>query len=118
MRIAALAISMSLTLAGMGVGRPAGTKPFEWQSAAPESQGLSSPKLDALRDELARRRTRAFLVIRNDKLVYEWYAKGVAAETKQGTASLAKAVVAGLSLAVAMTDGRIGLDDPASKFIA
>src|SRR5262249_60821964 len=43
---------------------------FEWQAAAPESQGMSRKKLDALKDELARRKTRAFLVIRNDKLVY------------------------------------------------
>jgi CubicO group peptidase (beta-lactamase class C family) len=34
-----------------------------------------------------------------------------------GTASLAKAIVGGLSLSVAMSDGRIGLDDPAAKFI-
>ncbi|HEX4591484.1 MAG TPA: serine hydrolase [Gemmataceae bacterium] len=117
MRTAALAISISLTLTWMAAGRPAEAKPFDWQSATPESQGLSGPKLDSLRDELARRRTRAFLVIRNDKLVYEWYAKGVTAESKQGTASLAKAVVAGLSLAVAMTDRRIRIDDPAVKYV-
>ena len=90
---------------------------FEWQQATPESQGMAAPKLDALKEELAKRRTRAFLVIRNDKIVYEWYADGNTAATKQGTASLAKALVAGMSLGVALTDGRISLDDRASKYV-
>jgi CubicO group peptidase (beta-lactamase class C family) len=90
---------------------------FKWRPATPESQGMDGRKLDALRDELARRRTRAFLVVRNDRLVYEWYARGVVARTRQGTASLAKALVGGLSLGVALSDGLIRLDDPAAKYI-
>jgi CubicO group peptidase (beta-lactamase class C family) len=110
------ALAAIIALVAPATARPPG-RSFEWQSATPESQGLSGPKLDALRDELARRRTRVFLVIRNDRIVYEWYAPGIDPKAKQGTASLAKAVVAGLSLAVAMSDGRIRLDDPATKFI-
>jgi len=90
---------------------------WEWKIAAPESQGMSGRKLDALRDELVKRRTRAFLVIRNDKIVYEWYAEGQGPGMTQGTASLAKALVGGLSLGVAITDGRIQVDDPAMKYI-
>jgi CubicO group peptidase (beta-lactamase class C family) len=90
---------------------------FTWRPATPESQGVDGRKLDALRDELARRRTRALLVVRNDRLVYEWYARGVGARSRQGTASLAKALVVGLSLGVALTDGLIKLDDPAAKYI-
>jgi CubicO group peptidase (beta-lactamase class C family) len=89
----------------------------DFASATPESQGMSREKLDALREELARRKTRAFLVVRSDKIVYEWYAPGSDASKKQGTASLAKALVAGLSLGVAVTDGRISLDDPAAKYV-
>jgi CubicO group peptidase (beta-lactamase class C family) len=55
--------------------------------------------------------------VRNDHVVYEWYAPGVTATTKQGTASLAKALVGGMSLAVAIMDGRISIDDPAAKFV-
>ncbi len=88
-----------------------------WRSGTPESQGFSSRRLDALRADLARRSTQAFLVIRNDTIVCEWYAPRVTAETKLGTASLAKAIVGGVSLAVAMSDGRLALDDPAAKFI-
>src|SRR6266850_231558 len=92
-------------------------EPFEWQTTTPESQGMSGQKLDALKDVLAEKKTKAFLVIRNDKIVYEWYAPGHSVTNPHGTASLAKAIVGGLSLAVAITDGRIALDDPAARFI-
>jgi CubicO group peptidase (beta-lactamase class C family) len=90
---------------------------FAWTTATPASQGMSQERLDALKDVLAAKKTKAFLVARNDKIVYEWYAPDHGSEIKHGTASLAKAIVGGLSLAVAMTDGKIGLDDPARKFV-
>ena len=67
---------------------------------------MSSGKLDTLRDELVKRGTRAWLVIRNDRIVDEWYAEGQEGK-KQGTASLAKALVGGVSLGVAISDGQI-----------
>jgi CubicO group peptidase (beta-lactamase class C family) len=91
-------------------------EPFEWPAAEPSTQGFSPEELDALRDAIADR-TQALLVIRNDRLVCEWYAAGREAGDKHGTASLAKAIVGGLSLAVAMDEGRITLDDPAWKFV-
>ena len=42
---------------------------------------------------MADKGTRAFLVIRHDHLICEWYAPGVTATTTQGTASLAKALI-------------------------
>jgi CubicO group peptidase (beta-lactamase class C family) len=91
--------------------------PFEWQTAMPESEGMSKEGLDALKEVLVVRKTKAFLVVRNDKIVYEWYAPDHAASKRHGTASLAKAVVGGLSLGIALTDGRIVLDDRAAKFV-
>src|SRR5262245_4649572 len=90
---------------------------FEWQMATPESQGMSKTKLDALKDDLAARKTKAFVVIRNDKIVYEWYAPDHGMSKRHGTASLAKAIVGGLSLGVALSDGLITLNDKAAKFI-
>lgn len=90
---------------------------WDWVKATPESQGFSSAKLAAIRDRLAAKKTRAFLVIRHDRIVLEWYAPDQSATTRQGTASLAKALVGGLSMAVALTDGRLALDDPATKFV-
>ena len=94
-----------------------GAAKFQWTTATPESQGMSSEKLATMRDDLAARKTTGLLVVRNDKIVCEWYAPGQSAKSKHGTASMAKAVVGGVSLAVAMTDGRITLDDPAAKFV-
>ncbi|MEK7407584.1 MAG: serine hydrolase [Acidobacteriota bacterium] len=73
--------------------------------------------LDALKDALAARRTRALLVMRGGKIVYEWHAADSAPDRRHGTASLAKALVGGMSLATALSDGRMGVDDPAAKFI-
>lgn len=110
------ASGLAQTLPTKNAARAAGAS-FEWTTATPESQGMSSEKLDKLRDWLATQNTKTFLVIRNDKIVYEWYAKDTNANTKQGTASLAKALVGGLSCAVALTDERISLDDKAAKYI-
>jgi CubicO group peptidase (beta-lactamase class C family) len=82
-----------------------------------ESLGFDPRKLDALQHELAQRGTTALLIMRHGKIVREWYAPGNGPGKLQGTASLAKALVGGLSLLVAMNDGRIRPDDLASKYI-
>src|SRR5262249_976554 len=88
-----------------------------WHHGSPESQGFSAVKLEALRTGLVARNTKALLVIRNDTIVCEWYAPGQGANTRFGTASLAKALVGGVSFAVALSEGRIGLNDAAVRFI-
>jgi len=90
---------------------------FEWQTAKPEDHGISSVKLDQLKDDLVLRGTKAFLVIRSDEIVYEWYADGHSRTAKHYTASMAKALVGGVSLAVALNDGLISLDDQASRYV-
>jgi CubicO group peptidase (beta-lactamase class C family) len=91
--------------------------PFAWLTATPESQGLSSAKLEAFKDWLTARNTSALLITRNDRIVYEWYAKGTTARSKLGTASTAKALVGGVAAAVEISDGLVKLDDLAAKFI-
>lgn len=90
---------------------------FTWQAASPESQEMSSPKLHALKNVLAKRGTKAFLVIRNDKIVYEWYAPDHGPRKQHYTASLAKALVGGVSLTLALDDGRLEVDDPVYKYV-
>src|SRR5947207_1013370 len=100
------------------VAQPAAAAaPFAWETATPESQGMSSAKLEALKDALAARKTTGFLVVRNDKVVYEWYAPDWPATKPHGTASLAKAVVGGLALGVALTDGRVVLNDLVARYV-
>jgi CubicO group peptidase (beta-lactamase class C family) len=90
---------------------------FEWGTATPESQGMDGARLEAMQRELAERDTKAFLVIRHDRLVWERYAPDFSAGTPHYTASMAKVFVAGMALLVQMADGRMGIDDPAWKYI-
>jgi len=78
---------------------------------------MDGAELDAMKDALADHQTKAFLVIRNDKIVYEWYQKGHGPDKRHYTASMAKAIVGGVSLAVAMSDDLIELDDQIAKYI-
>lgn len=90
---------------------------FEWQSASAESAGLSIAKLDALRDSLAAHNTKGFLLVRDDKIIYEWYAADNSATKKYGAASMSKALIGGMAVAVCLNDGLLGLEDRAAKFI-
>jgi CubicO group peptidase (beta-lactamase class C family) len=90
---------------------------FAWRTATPEKHGLSTAKLDALRDQLAARATKAFLLVRDDDIVYEWYSADHSATKPHFTASMAKALVGGVSVAVALSDGRLTLDDPIAKYV-
>ena len=88
-----------------------------WETATPESLGLDGARLAAMTKTLAARRTKNFLVVRQGKLVHEWYAADSGPDQKHYTASLAKAIVGGTSLTIALQDGRLKPDDPASKYI-
>ncbi|MGH7996651.1 MAG: serine hydrolase domain-containing protein [Opitutaceae bacterium] len=110
-------------LAGLApLAAPAAETPvapsFHWQTASPRSEGFSKAKLDALCADLAIRHTKAFLVARDDRIVYEWYAPDWNAAKPHYTASMAKAVIGGVALAAAMDRTSIRLDDLASKYIA
>jgi len=78
---------------------------------------MNREALDRWRDRLAELHTRALLVIRGDRIVYEWYAAGEDGDKKQGTASLAKALVGGSSLMLALEDHRLQIGDPAARYI-
>lgn len=90
---------------------------FEWKTEQPERHGLSAAALDALRDHLAAHSTKAFLLAKDDRIVYEWYSPDHSATKTHYSASMAKALVGGVSVAVALSDGRLTLDDPVAKFV-
>jgi CubicO group peptidase (beta-lactamase class C family) len=91
---------------------------FEWQVATPESQGLSPAKLEGLWDDLKARQTKALVVVRNDRLVFERYAEDWGPAQRHYTASMAKALVGGVATAVLLSDGRITLDDKVAASVA
>jgi CubicO group peptidase (beta-lactamase class C family) len=111
------ALAVLSAVASLCLRCPASGQPFAWQSASPESEGMSKEKLDALKDDLARRKTRALLVVRNDRIIYEWYATGHGPDKKHGAASLSKAAVAGLALALCLGDHKVNLDTPAAELV-
>lgn len=90
---------------------------FEWQTAKPEAMGISSKKIEGLEQLLAEHRTKIFLLAIDDHIVGEWYAPDFSATKRHYTASMAKAVIGGVAAAVAISDGRMALDDPAAKYI-
>jgi CubicO group peptidase (beta-lactamase class C family) len=90
---------------------------FVWETARPEQAGMERDRLDALCVSLANRGTRSLLVVRHNRIVCEWYAPGRDAAKRHYTASLAKALVGGTSLLLALNDGCIGIDDLACAYI-
>jgi CubicO group peptidase (beta-lactamase class C family) len=91
---------------------------IDWAAISPAEAGLDPAKLEAFRSSLAAHGTTGMLVIRRGRIALEWYAPGWNAGRQHGTASMAKALVGGMSLALAINDGLISPDDPASKYIA
>lgn len=91
---------------------------FHWEYDSPENQGFSTKKINVLVESQAELGTKKLLVIRNDKIICEWFAPGFHDSVRTHyTASLAKAVVSGLSLALAMDDGLVSPDEPVCNFI-
>ncbi|MGC4054716.1 MAG: serine hydrolase [Paludibaculum sp.] len=96
---------------------PALAQPPDWQTLEARSAGMDPQRLRKWQEDLAKLRTNALLVVRRGRIVHEWYAPGWNAARPHGTASLAKALVGGMSLLIALNDGRLSADDPASRFI-
>lgn len=90
---------------------------WKWDLAAPESQGMSKEGLESAWTGLKEHHTTGFVVIRHDRIVFERYAGGFDRSKPHYTASMAKALVGGVSLMLAMDDGRIGPDDLASRYV-
>ena len=90
---------------------------IDWTAISPSDAGLDATKLETWRRSLAAHGTTGLLVIRRGRIALEWYAPDWRADRPHGTASMAKALVGGMSLALAMSDGRISPDDLASKYI-
>ncbi len=108
MRSSLLACAVAVSLAN--------AQPY-WQLTTPAEAGFDTAKLETLRRDLAAHKTFAFLIVRRGKIAYEWYAPGNGPEKRQGAASLAKALVGGLSLLIAMNDSRIAPENTAAKYI-
>src|ERR1043165_762651 len=88
---------------------------WDWAISTPEKERMFADRLESFWKELQQRQSKAFLVIRHDKIVFERYAADHNAQKPHYTASLAKAVAGGGSVSLALTDGLLSLDDPVSR---
>ncbi len=104
-------------LASAAPARSAALFPDEFPTATPEEHGLVGEKLDAIWTGLEQRKTNIFVVMRDDRIIYERYASGYTRAKPHYTASLAKAMVGGLSLMLAIDDGLIAPGDRASRYV-
>ncbi|MGC8638288.1 MAG: serine hydrolase [Isosphaeraceae bacterium] len=115
--VAAMGCVWFLILVDTGLAATEGATVWNWTMATPESQGMSQQKLADAWSELRTRRTTALLVIRSDRIVFERYAPGFDRNKPHYTASMAKVLVGGMGLMLAMDAGRISADDPANRFV-
>ncbi len=111
--LCALGLLTMVSVLGSGCIRPSP----EWAVVSPESEGLRSERLDEMWNVLRARKTTALLIIRNDRIVFEGYAGKYSRSTPHYTASLAKSLVGGLALMLAMDDDLIHPDDRVSKYV-
>ena len=95
----------------------AGAASVPWDSITPQQAGLDASALTAWKDALAKSGTTGLLVARRGAIAFEWYAPNSGVDQPHGTASMAKALVGGMSLLIALSDGLIHPDDLASQYI-
>ncbi len=102
----------------------AATRPFQFAKAVRKRQDLDTlsvydghRRLHSLADYLREGKTTAFVVIRNDTILYEYYAVGFCDTTTSSVFSIAKSVVA-LLVGCALQEGAIrSLDDPITDYL-
>jgi CubicO group peptidase (beta-lactamase class C family) len=82
-----------------------------------EIQPIDPSKLEVMADVLASRKTSSILIVKDDRLATEWYAPGSDPAQKRPVGALADVLVTGMSLLVALNDGRMSLEELASKFV-
>ena len=85
----------------------------KWETASPESEGLHTAKLELFRNGLMERNTESLVVVKGNKVVYEWYSDHTSVDKKHGVGAIVKAAIAAPVLSIAVEEGLINLDDPA-----
>ncbi len=90
---------------------------FEWEEASPASQGLREASLEQLWEGLVPFQTRALLVIRNDRILFERYAAPAHENTLFSVASVSKGTVGALGVLAAVDEGLIRIEDPVHRYV-
>ena len=119
--LAVAVLACVVPAAGLGLGLAYLHATRQVAFAADPAASAARPGFDRLAASLAARGTEAFLVVRGDRLLYEWYRPGPGlvpgALGRRDIASASKAVTGGLALALLGREGLVGLDDPIGRHV-
>lgn len=89
----------------------------EWPGASPASEGFDEDALEHIASDLAERNTKALLVARRGRVVFEWYAADFGPNQRHYTAAMAKGIAASPALIAAAGNGLLSLDDHAAGLV-
>jgi len=87
-----------------------------WETQSPASLGWNTTALDTLAPFLQRKNTKAFLILKNGRIVYERYFGTFTADSNWYWASAGKTAAAALA-GIAVREGRLNPDARASQYL-
>jgi len=96
---------------------PLATPNVTWKTATPESAGIDGEKLQTLSAQLAGKGTHAFIVVRGNKIVHEYYGPNQQADKPHFIAAMGKLVTASMAVSLNIADHRMSLDEPLRDYI-
>ncbi len=88
----------------------------DWSVAKPEAEGISSPKLDKLRDYLESCGSKTGLVVRHGRIVGEWYWRGGSPSTPYMVYSTSKSI-SSTATGLAIARGKLKLESTVGEFL-
>lgn len=118
--VAHLLVLLLLMAAGAAVvssAHPDQPASVAWAETSPEAEGFDGGALRSMAADLAERGTKALLVARHGRLVFEWYAPDFSWNHRHYTAAMTKGVAAAPALLAAAGEGLLSLDDPVADWV-
>lgn len=88
----------------------------DWETLSPEELGWQSDKIEPLLDFLEEKNTRAFLVLKDGKIVIEEYFAGFKADSAWYWASAGKTLTS-FTVGLAQEEGLLDINDPTSDYL-
>ncbi|HEX4778146.1 MAG TPA: serine hydrolase domain-containing protein [Acidimicrobiia bacterium] len=122
---AVLAVLVGVAGACSGGSRPARRSPptapptvpgATWSAVPPASAGFDATRLDAIAKVAESGSSNCLVVTRDGRIAGEWYFRGTNASSAQDVYSATKSITSTL-VGIAQDDGKLRVDDPASKWI-
>lgn len=119
-RAGRIAGAAGLLVAGVLAAAPVSPAPSvpgrSWPTAKPSSVGLDAAELRRIADTARKGGSTCLTVVRRGRLAGEWSFRGTEPGDRQPAFSVTKSIASTL-VGIAIDDGRLRLDDPASRWI-